>query len=70
MTLTPEQSRTLADGGAVLLDIDHFSCVVVRKDVYEKMRAANCDDGDWTDAEMEAIAEQTFDNLDQPEQIS
>ena len=69
MTLTPEQTRAIQNGQAVSVTVDQNECVVVRKDVFQKIRRLAYDDSDWSEAEMEAVAADMFDALDEAERI-
>jgi len=69
MTLTPEQLRAIQSGQPVSVTVDQTDCVVVRKDVFQKIRQVAYDDSDWSDDELEAVAAQTFDALDDAEKI-
>jgi hypothetical protein len=69
MVLTPQQMDAVDRGEAVAVKIDQMDCVVLRKDVYQRMRQFCYDDGDWTDDELEQVALETFDGLDRPEKI-
>jgi hypothetical protein len=41
--------------------------VAVRAGLYEKIRQFACDDTQWSDDELEALAERMFAELDNPE---
>lgn len=69
MTLTPEQTQAIQNGQAVSVTVDQTECDVMRKDVFQKIRHCAYDDSDWTDAEMEAVAGEMFDALDDAEKI-
>jgi hypothetical protein len=69
MTLSAGELEVLHKGGAVPQTIDGHECVLVRKDVYERLRHPVYDDSPWTDDELEALAEATFDQLDCPQPI-
>ena len=69
MTLTPDQTKLLESGSAVTLTVDQTMCVLVRKDVFDKMIALEYDDSDWTDDEMSRLAERTLDQSDRAERI-
>jgi multidrug resistance efflux pump len=69
MTLTPEQLRAIQSGQPVSVTVDQTECVVVRTGVLQKIRQVSYDDSDWSDEEMEAVAAQTFDALDDAERI-
>jgi hypothetical protein len=69
MTLTSEQAKLLKSGSAVPLTIEQMPCVVVRKDVFDKLSAIEYDDSDWTDEEKSLLAARTFAELDQAERI-
>ncbi len=69
MTLTPQQMNAIRHGEAVPVTVDQTECIVVRKDVFQKIRQIAYDDSDWSDEELEAVAAQTFDALDNAERI-
>ena len=64
MKLTAEQQQAVYRGEEVSLIIEHTECVVVRKDVYDKMKRVNYDDSQWSEAEMDALANQMFEDAD------
>lgn len=70
MTLTPQQSHLLSSGAAVPLTIDGTPCVLLRQDVFERQSALEYDSSPWTEDEMIALAERTFDELDRAEPLS
>ncbi len=66
MNLTNEQLAAIKKGDAVSIDIDHTECVLIRRDMYEKVKkAVEYDDSTWTGEEMEGLAEGMFNSLDQ-----
>lgn len=66
MNLTNEQVTAVKKGEAVPVDVDHTQCVLIRRDMYEKVqRAVEYDDSPWTDEEMAGLAEDMFDRIDQ-----
>ena len=69
MTLTPEQTRAIQNGQAVSVTVDQTECVVVRKDIFQKIRQRAYDDSDWSYEEMETVAGEMFDALDDAEKI-
>ena len=69
MTLTLQQMNAIQHGEAVHVTVDQTECVVVRKDVFQKIRQVAYDDSDWSDEELEAVAAQMFDALDNSEKI-
>jgi hypothetical protein len=69
MTLTPEQLQAIQQGQPVSLTVEQTECVLVRKDVFQKIRQVSYDDSDWSDDELEALAAQTFDAMDGAEKI-
>jgi hypothetical protein len=69
MTLTSEQAKLLQSGSAVPVTIEQLPCVVVRKDVFDKLSAVEYDDSDWTEEETSLLAARTFAELDRAEQI-
>lgn len=64
LDLTPEQQKILADGDAVPCILNETQCVVVRKDVFERILHVAYDDSEWTPEEMTAAAEAAFDDTD------
>jgi hypothetical protein len=65
MDLTNEQVAAIKSGEAVTVEIDHTACVLIRLDVYEKVKhAVEYDDSPWTDAEVVGLANRTFNSLD------
>lgn len=56
--------RGIERGDAVSITIEHTECVVIRKDVFDQVRATGYDDSDLSDDEMHAIAARTLDDLD------
>ncbi len=64
LDLTAEQRTALASGEAVPYVLEQTECVVVRKDVFERMQHVAYDDSEWTHEEMVALAERAFDDAD------
>jgi hypothetical protein len=64
MNLTGEQEEAVQNGKVVPVHIGNAECVVVRKDIYERVKAVLYDDGEMTDDELHAIAAHTLDDLD------
>ena len=62
--LTTQQQHALEQGEAVPLVLGQMPCVVIRKDVFERMQRVAYDDSPWTDAEMVLLAARTFDEAD------
>jgi hypothetical protein len=56
MQLTNDEMETLRSGNLVQLNEAGTSLVVLRADVYERLRALVYDDGPWTDEEMAMLA--------------
>ena len=70
MTLTTKQKRHLETGQAVPLTVDGTECVLVRRDVYERSKPPVAyDDSDWTEEEMDALAAEAAQRLDQMPEI-
>ncbi len=69
MILSAEQLQAIQKGEAVVLTVDETECVLVRRDVFQKIQQGPYDDSDWTEGEMSALAEQMFDELDHPQKI-
>ena len=64
MNLTAQQMSAIASGEAVSCVLDRTECVVVRKDVFERMQHVAYDDSELTAEEMVAMAERAFDDAD------
>jgi hypothetical protein len=64
LDLTAEQRTALASGEAVPCVLEQTECVVVRKDIFERMQHVAYDDCEWTPDEMISLAERAFDNAD------
>ena len=67
MTLTSEQTVAIQNGQAVSVTVDQTECIVLRKDVFQEIWQSAYDDSEWTDVEMEAVAAEMFDALDDAE---
>lgn len=64
LDLTAEQRTALASGEPVPCVLEKTECVVVRKDVFERMQHVAYDDSELTPAEMISLAERAFDDAD------
>jgi len=64
LNLTAEQRNALTNGEPVALILENAECVVVRKDVYERMQHVAYDDSELSPEEMIALAERAFDDAD------
>lgn len=62
--LSPDQETALASGEAVPCLVSDKECIVVRKDVFERMQHVAYDDSELTSDEMIAMAERAFDDAD------
>jgi len=62
--LTADQRTALENGEPVSYVLDHTECVVVRKDVFERMQRVAYDDSELTPQEMISLAERAFDDAD------
>lgn len=66
MTLTEEQAKAVAEQPAGVRLTDPGTkreYVLVRADVYERLRGLACDDSPWTDDERDAIRAEAVDAL-------
>ena len=70
MTLTSEQKLALEHGEAVPLTLDGTECVVVRREVFERLRRVEYEDSDLSELEMRAVAARTFEEADTAGPIS
>ena len=56
MNVSEEQLAAIGQGEAVSITVGKTDCMVIRKDVYQKIQQVVYDDSDWSDKEMEALA--------------
>lgn len=70
MNLPSEKIESAKHGETVRFMEDNVEFVALRADLYDRMKNRPYDDSDWTEDEMEALAEQMFDEIDDPEPIS
>ena len=63
MQLTPEQLSTVRRGESVRLTDEGTDLVVLRADVFDRMRDMLYDDSPWTDEEMDRLAAEDADSL-------
>lgn len=70
MVLTEQQEEAVRHGEAVSIRIGEAECVVVRKDVYDRVKVTAYDDSEITVDELHAIAARTLDDLDSAGPIS
>lgn len=52
MNLTEQQRVAVRNGEAVRVQEEDLECVVVRADVYERVKQLLFDDSDWSDDEL------------------
>jgi hypothetical protein len=64
LDLTAEQLTAIESGDPVACVLDHTECVVLRKDVFERMQHVAYDDSELTAEEMIAMAQRAFDDAD------
>ena len=62
--LTAEQRLALQAGEPVPCIVGATDCVVVRKDVFDRLQHVAYDDSEWSAEEMIALAERTSDDAD------
>lgn len=67
--LTAEQRSALESGEPVTCALEQTECVVVRKDVFDRLQRIAYDDSEWTADEMLAVAARTFEEADRAEAI-
>ena len=70
LNLTSQERTALESGQPVSCLLESTECVVVRKDVFERMQHVAYDDSEWTPEEMIALAERAFDDADTAGPIS
>jgi hypothetical protein len=61
MKLTTEQERAIHSGQAVQVSVGGATCILLRKDVYERGEAV--DFSPWTPEEIDLLAAETADLL-------
>jgi hypothetical protein len=61
MDLTADQIDAVQAGEPVAVTIQHTECVVVRKDVYERVQNLLYDTSDWTQEELRALLARSAD---------
>lgn len=69
--LTDKQRQELAESGELRL-VDpqtRHEYVAIRAELYEKIKQSMCDMTEWAEDELEALAESTLGQLDNPERI-
>lgn len=72
MNLTLEEKQSLDRGEPVSVRVDETECVVLRRDVYERIQnIVNVvyDDSPWTVEEMDLLAAEAAERLDRAERI-
>lgn len=69
MNLTVEQNQSLDRGEPVPICVDETECVVLRKDVYERIKGMVYDGRPWTIEEMNRLAAEAAERLDCAERI-
>ena len=64
LDLTAAQRSALESGEPVPYALEQTECVLVRKDVFDRLREIAYDDSEWTAEEMLAVAARTFEEAD------
>jgi hypothetical protein len=64
LDFTAEQQNAIASGEPVPFTLNETECVVLRKDVFERMQHVAYDDSELTPEEMIAMAERAFNDAD------
>jgi hypothetical protein len=64
MNLTAEQQHAIKKGEAVEMTVDGWPCVLLSREVYDRVkRAVEYDDSEWTEEEMSLLASESADML-------
>jgi methyl coenzyme M reductase gamma subunit len=63
MRFTPEQLETVLSGHSVRLNEGGMDLIVLRADVFERLRGLLYDDSSWSDEEMDLLAAEDADAL-------
>lgn len=71
MDLTTEQQQAVESGQELRVTNPHTQTeyVVIRADVYERVKTARYDDSEWTPDEMDILAAEAAERLDNAEKI-
>ena len=65
MDMTQEQKQAINRGETVDLRVDDTECVIVRKDIFDRVRRVlEYDDSEWSREELLAVAKRTFEDAD------
>ena len=68
--LTGEQFKSLEKGESVQIEEGGLKCVILRADVFEKIKTSMPDDDDWSIDELRALAARTVYEADSAGPIS
>ena len=70
-TLTENQQQEIRQTGELRLGDPQTrqEYVVVKAELYDRMKNAVYDDSEWSDDELEWLAARTFNELDNPEKV-
>ena len=63
MTLTKEQLAALRSGESVPWTEEGTALVILRADIFERLRSSLYDDSPWSNEEMDALAAEDADRL-------
>ena len=61
MNLTEKQKLAVQNGEAVRIRDDELDCIVLRADVYDRVKQLLYDDTDWTDEELRKMLARSAD---------
>jgi hypothetical protein len=70
MHLTIDQQKAIEDGQAVPLVVEGTECVLLRKDLYDRVKTIlEYDDSEWTESETSGMAAIAAEEADKAEPI-
>jgi hypothetical protein len=70
MKFSAKQKKALESGKAIAVSVNGTDCVLLRRDVYERARPpVEYDDSDWTTEEIDVLAAEAVQHLDEMPEI-
>lgn len=70
MRLNAQQKMALQEGQPVTVVVEKTECILIRKDVYERVKQLVYDSSEWTEGEIRAPASRVFDEANSVGPIS
>ncbi len=69
MNITKAQRQAAEKGTPVEIEDNGTEFVLIRRDLYDRMKNGNYDEGEWTTEEMMLLASEAAEDLDQMDEI-